>query len=349
MLKGFKFTLFSAIFIIGAFISESLYIIYLNSKIEESADVAELAQGTPQDRRTALDGLDHLVRCSYLLNDLDLAAEVLQQAEELVRDVESRGEDPDGILRDILDLDRVAVSAMRGEPYQACVLADSLLRRHDPCPAWLALAENMPMADAQRPGDIVTMYDGTTVEITNTDAEGRLVMADALARAIEDKPDCVIDVATLTGAQITALGDRVAGVMGTPPVRDEVVACAAGVGEAFWPMPLPEHLRSDTDRATCWGAPGNITAFRTWLTKISTADQAVSFTTTNCAEMEWKSLVESTRFTDLTPTLPQRIRQDGWHAGRAENPALTPLVTDESALGQELVTPDTHPIPHPIL
>lgn len=104
------------------------------------ADVAELAQGTPEDRRTALDGLDHLVRCSYLLNDLDLAAEVLQQAEELVRDVEARGEDPDGILRDVLDLDRVAVSAMRGEPYQACVLADSLLRRHDPCPAWLALA-----------------------------------------------------------------------------------------------------------------------------------------------------------------------------------------------------------------
>ena len=104
------------------------------------ADVAELAQGTPEDRRTALDGLDHLVRCSYLLNDLDLAAEVLQQAEELVRDVEARGEDPDGILRDVLDLDRVAVSAMRGEPYQACLLADSLLRRHDPCPAWLALA-----------------------------------------------------------------------------------------------------------------------------------------------------------------------------------------------------------------
>ena len=104
------------------------------------ADVAELAQGTPEDRRTAMSGLDHLVRCSYLLNDLDLAAEVLQQAEELVRDVEARGEDPDGILRDVLDLDRVAVSAMRGEPYQACVLADSLLRRHDPCPAWLALA-----------------------------------------------------------------------------------------------------------------------------------------------------------------------------------------------------------------
>ena len=124
--------------------------------------------------------------------------------------------------------------------------------------------------------------------------------------------------------------------------------------EALGRPDRPKHLRSDTDRATWWGAPGNVTAFRTWLTKISTAEQAVSFTTTNCAEtncaeMEWKSLVESTRFTDLTPSLPQRIRQGGWHAGRAENPALTPLVTDESALGQELVTPDTHPIPHPIL
>lgn len=124
--------------------------------------------------------------------------------------------------------------------------------------------------------------------------------------------------------------------------------------EALGRPDRPEHLRSDTDRATWWGAPGNVTAFRAWLTKISTADQVVTVpitncAETNCAETEWKSLVESTRFTDLTPTLPQRIRQGGWHAGRAENPALTPLVTDESALGQELVTPDTHRIPHPIL
>ena len=134
----------------------------------------------------------------------------------------------------------------------------------------------------------------------------------------------------------------------------QIVDLFAIMREALGRPDRPEHLRSDTDRATWWGAPGNVTAFRTWLTKISTADQAVSFTTTNCAATncaatEWKSLVESTRFTDLTPTLPQRIRQGGWHAGRAENPALTPLVTDESALGQELVTPDTHPIPHPIL
>ena len=116
----------------------------------------------------------------------------------------------------------------------------------------------------------------------------------------------------------------------------------------------PELLRSDTDRATWWGAPGNVTAFRAWLTKINTAEQAVSFPTTtfpttNFAETDWKSLVESTRFTDLTPTLPQQIREGGWHAGRAENPALTPLVTDESALRKELVTPGSHPTPHPIL
>lgn len=134
----------------------------------------------------------------------------------------------------------------------------------------------------------------------------------------------------------------------------QIVDLFAIMREALGRPDRPEHLRSDTDRATWWGAPGNVTAFRTWLTKISTAEQAVSFTTTNCAEtncaeMEWKSLVDSTHFTDLTPTLPQRIRQGGWHAGRAENPALTPLVTDESALGQELVTPDTHPTPHPIL
>lgn len=111
----------------------------------------------------------------------------------------------------------------------------------------------------------------------------------------------------------------------------------------------PELLRSDADRATWWGAPGNVTAFRNWLTKISTAEQAETFPTTNFAATAWKSLVESTRFTDLTPTLPQPIREGGWHAGRAENPALTPLVTDESALGQELVTPGSHPTPHPIL
>ena len=113
--------------------------------------------------------------------------------------------------------------------------------------AWLALAENMPGADAQRPSDIITMFDGTTVEVTNTDAEGRLVMADALARAVTEEPDAVLDVATLTGAQIVALGDHVAAVMGTPDLREEVVAAAQRAGESFWPMPLPAHLRATLD------------------------------------------------------------------------------------------------------
>nr|WP_315547088.1 leucyl aminopeptidase [Actinomyces oris] len=113
--------------------------------------------------------------------------------------------------------------------------------------AWLALAENMPGAEAQRPSDVITMFDGTTVEVTNTDAEGRLVMADALARAVTEEPDAVLDVATLTGAQIVALGDHVAAVMGTPDLREEVVAAAQRAGESFWPMPLPAHLRATLD------------------------------------------------------------------------------------------------------
>ncbi|WP_323745184.1 leucyl aminopeptidase [Actinomyces haliotis] len=129
----------------------------------------------------------------------------------------------------------------------ATVLAASLERVPVRVTGWLALAENMPGADAQRPSDVVAMYGGTTVEITNTDAEGRLVMADALARAVEEDPDAVLDVATLTGAQIVALGERVSGVMGTPSLRDEVVASAVAAGEAFWPMPLPRHLRANLD------------------------------------------------------------------------------------------------------
>lgn len=109
--------------------------------------------------------------------------------------------------------------------------------------AWLALAENMPSGTAQRPSDVLTVYGGKTVEVLNTDAEGRLVMADALVAAREDGADVIIDIATLTGAQMVALGTRVAGVMGSDEVRDEVVECADRAGELAWSMPLPEELR----------------------------------------------------------------------------------------------------------
>lgn len=107
---------------------------------------------------------------------------------------------------------------------------------------YLALAENMPSGAAQHPSDVITMKSGKTVEVTNTDAEGRLVLADALTAALEEKPDVVLDIATLTGAQGVALGTRVSGVMGTETVRQAVFAAAERAGEAFWPMPLPTHL-----------------------------------------------------------------------------------------------------------
>ncbi|MGP9693074.1 leucyl aminopeptidase [Brachybacterium sp. AOP25-B2-12] len=112
---------------------------------------------------------------------------------------------------------------------------------------YLALAENMPGGGAQRPGDVVTMRDGTTVEVLNTDAEGRMVMADALVDAVADGPDLVLDVATLTGAAVVALGTRTAAVLGTESARDAVLAAAGTVGEPFWPLPFPAELRAELD------------------------------------------------------------------------------------------------------
>ncbi len=87
------------------------------------------------------------------------------------------------------------------------------------------------------------MFGGKTVEVLNTDAEGRLVMADGLAAASLEKPDVMIDIATLTGAQMLALGLRTAGIMGHEQVRDDLVAVSDKVGELAWAMPLPEELR----------------------------------------------------------------------------------------------------------
>jgi leucyl aminopeptidase len=113
---------------------------------------------------------------------------------------------------------------------------------------YLPLAENMPGSGAQRPSDVITAYGGTTVEVLNTDAEGRLVLADALATSATDSPDLLVDIATLTGAQVVALGNRVSGVMANDDaVRDGVVDAASRAGESMWPMPLPEELRKGLD------------------------------------------------------------------------------------------------------
>jgi leucyl aminopeptidase len=115
--------------------------------------------------------------------------------------------------------------------------------------AYAAMAENMPSGSAQRPSDVITMYGGTTVENYNSDAEGRLVMADALARAAEDKPDLLVDVATLTGACVVALGERTAGLMASDDqTADRLLDAAEAAGEAFWQLPITdevaEHLKS---------------------------------------------------------------------------------------------------------
>jgi leucyl aminopeptidase len=114
--------------------------------------------------------------------------------------------------------------------------------------AYGALAENMPSGSAFRPSDVLTIYGGKTVENGNSDAEGRLVLADTLARANEDHPDLVVDVATLTGACIVALGDRTVGLMATDDATADLVLDAAeATGEDIWQLPIPDEIRSKLD------------------------------------------------------------------------------------------------------
>jgi leucyl aminopeptidase len=115
--------------------------------------------------------------------------------------------------------------------------------------ATVPMAENMPSSTAQRPGDVLTQYGGITVEVLNTDAEGRLILADAIVRACEDDPDYLIETSTLTGAQTVALGARTPGVMGSDDFRDRVAAISQAEGENAWAMPLPEELKDDLKSA----------------------------------------------------------------------------------------------------
>jgi leucyl aminopeptidase len=131
----------------------------------------------------------------------------------------------------------------------AAVIATVVLAANQKLPidviATVPMAENMPSATAQRPGDVLTQYGGITVEVLNTDAEGRLILADAIVRACEDDPDYLIETSTLTGAQTVALGARTPGVMGSENFRDRVARLSQAEGENGWPMPLPEELADD--------------------------------------------------------------------------------------------------------
>ncbi len=110
------------------------------------------------------------------------------------------------------------------------------------------LTENMPGGGASRPGDVFTARNGKTVEVLNTDAEGRLVLADGLSLAVEAEPDLIVDVATLTGACMVALGKKVAGLFASDDdVADSLAGAAAAAGESVWRMPLEKEYRSMLD------------------------------------------------------------------------------------------------------
>jgi leucyl aminopeptidase len=132
----------------------------------------------------------------------------------------------------------------------AAVLAAAELQLPIAMTVYAALAENMPSGTASRPQDVLRMYGGRTVEVLNTDAEGRLVMADALARASEDSPDLLVDIATLTGACTVALGNRVAGLItDDADAAEQVRAAADAAGEQVWALPIPEEMRAKLDSA----------------------------------------------------------------------------------------------------
>ena len=124
-----------------------------------------------------------------------------------------------------------------------------------------ACTENLPSGTANKPGDVLHIRNGKTVEVHNTDAEGRLVLADALSLATEDQPDAIVDLATLTGAVTTALGVEIAGAMGTSEdLLAQVDAASERTGEPIWRLPLPDRYRKHIDSQVAdiknVGAPG---------------------------------------------------------------------------------------------
>ena len=130
----------------------------------------------------------------------------------------------------------------------AAMLTLPALGCHTSVTGYLMCTDNMPSGSALKMGDVLTARNGTTVEVANTDAEGRLVMMDALVMAVEQKPDAIIDIATLTGASMRALGTLVAGVMGNDQrVIDQVLDAARATDERAWQLPLERSYRPQLD------------------------------------------------------------------------------------------------------
>jgi leucyl aminopeptidase len=111
---------------------------------------------------------------------------------------------------------------------------------------YIPTTDNLPGPNAQKPGDVIRYLNGKTIEVLNTDAEGRLILADALALAAKQKPDYMINLATLTGACMVALGTQVAGMFSNhPALADKIMRCAQESGEKLWQLPLVKEYRED--------------------------------------------------------------------------------------------------------
>jgi leucyl aminopeptidase len=148
-----------------------------------------------------------------------------------------------------------AMSAMAGLECQTAVTG------------YLMCTDNMPSASAMKMGDVLKIRGGKTVEVQNTDAEGRLVMADALVLSVESQPDAIVDIATLTGAALRALGTRVAALFGNDqPLIDQLRAAAERTDEPVWQLPLDKRYRGLLDSEVAdlgnlgGDGPGAITA-----------------------------------------------------------------------------------------
>ncbi|HEX8768397.1 MAG TPA: leucyl aminopeptidase, partial [Jatrophihabitans sp.] len=151
-----------------------------------------------------------------------------------------------------LDLKHTGMGDMKSDMAGAAAVIESIiaaarLKLPIAVTATVPMAENAVSGSSYRPSDILVMRDGRTVEVDNTDAEGRLILVDAILRACEDSPDYLIETATLTGGQVVALGTGTSGVMGSDAFRERVVAAGSAAGESLWPMPLPPVLRARLD------------------------------------------------------------------------------------------------------
>ena len=152
-------------------------------------------------------------------------------------------------LKPALNMDEMKGDMTGAASVVGAILAIAELKLPIAIDAWAPLAENMVSDTATRPSDVITIYGGKTVEVLNPDAEGRLVLADAIVKAQENKNlDALVDVATLTGAKVVALGTRYSAVMtNNDDLCAEFLDVTDVTGEQFWQLPLPEELRASLD------------------------------------------------------------------------------------------------------